>query len=68
MFDIAIGEKVEALLGLERRVIGIRFIFDEHAFQLEDAAQVKHKMSYCNMVRLAARGMSLKAHLDNFYV
>lgn len=66
MFDRAIGEKVEALLGLERRVIGVRFVFDEHTFQLEDAVQVKHKMAYCNMVRLAANGMRLKANLDNF--
>ena len=66
MLDRKVAEHIEKLLGLERKIVGVRFLFDDQAFEQETAPRVKYKMSYCSMVRLASEGRSYKADFDNF--
>lgn len=61
-----IGNRVEALLGLKRKIVGIKFVFETAEFDQETAPRVKYKMAYCNMVRLASRGYGFKADAENF--
>lgn len=62
----AMTEDLNCALGLERSIVGIKFIFNKEGFEQSDVPQVRYKLSYCNMVKLAASGKSLKADIDNF--
>lgn len=53
-------------LGLERRIVGVKFIFSEAEYRENRATEVKFKLSYCNMVKQATQGKSVKACIDNF--
>lgn len=69
MINISIENHVLELnsyLKLERKVVGIKFLFNENEFKRSDARQLTHLMSYCTMIRNATRGESIKATLDNF--
>lgn len=66
MSERTVGTQIEKLLGLERKLVGVKFIFDKRDFDEETAPRVKYKMSYCSMVRMASEGKSFKADLDNF--
>lgn len=57
---------LNCILGLDRAIIGVKFIFSKEEFESVNVPQVKYKMSYCNMVRLASTGNSYKANIDNF--
>jgi len=59
-------QNLNCVLGLERHIVGIKFIFNKNEFDLSAVPQVRYKLSYCNMVKLAALGKSLKADLNNF--
>lgn len=58
--------RLSCVLDLKRSIVGVKFIFSEEEFEKCNIDQVKYKMSYCNMVRLASRGKSFKANIDNF--
>lgn len=66
MSERTVGTQIEQLLGLKRKIVGVKFIFDKRDFDEETAPRVKYKMSYCSMVRMASEGKSFKADLDNF--
>ncbi|HYE83547.1 MAG TPA: DUF169 domain-containing protein [Clostridia bacterium] len=62
----AMVEDFNCVLGLERRIVGIKFIFSKEEYELSEVPQARYKLSYCNMVKLAAAGKSLRADLSNF--
>lgn len=57
---------LNCILALDRAIVGVKFIFSKEEFDSVNAPQVKYKMSYCNMVRLASTGKSYKADKSNF--
>lgn len=59
-------ENLTCILGLNRGIVGVKFIFSKEEFDALDVPQVRYKLSYCNMVKLAAMGKSHKANFDNF--
>jgi len=59
-------DKISTILELHRSIVGVKFIFSQEEFDALGTKQVKHKMSYCNTVRLATKGYSFKASADNF--
>lgn len=54
-------------LDLKRCIVGVKFIFSKEDFDKLEVNQVNYRMSYCNTVKLASKGKSFKANLDNFY-
>jgi len=52
-------------LELDRKIVGIKFFFNEKDFQNAGAKQLTHKMNYCVMVKLATIGKALKAVGDD---
>ena len=60
-------EKISCVLGFFRNIVGVRFIFTQEEFEQLNVQQVKNKMSYCNTVKLASKGKSFKANVDNFF-
>ncbi len=64
----AIHEAVENIglaLQLDRKIVGVKFLFDEDEFKKADAKKLGNKMPYCVMVRTAMAGKSLKAAGEN---
>lgn len=53
-------------LDLKRKIVGVRFLFDEEEFNNARSKKLKGRMAYCVMVRTAMAGKSLKAAVDNF--
>lgn len=60
------AKDLSSILGLERNIIGVKFIFSKEEFEQLSIPQVRYKMSYCNMVKLASSGKCCKANIDNF--
>jgi len=59
-------ERVQCALNLKRRIIGVRFLFDNDEYEQADALPAASKMPYCVMVKRAMRGHSLKADAEAF--
>ena len=57
-------KRMNCALDLERKIIGIKFLFNKDEFDAADAKQVKYKMNYCVMTKSAMNGYSLKASKD----
>lgn len=53
-------------LKLERKPVGVKFLFDEQEFESAEAKKLTGKMAYCVMVKAATKGKSLKAAAENF--
>jgi len=56
--------KLNCALELERKIIGVKFLFTKEDYNNSDAKQVKSKLNYCVMVKLAMSGYGLKATGD----
>lgn len=52
-------------LELDRKIVGIKFLFTEEDYVMADAKQLTNKMNYCVMVKLAMNGVALKARGDD---
>jgi uncharacterized protein (DUF169 family) len=64
----AINEAVKRMnctIKLDRKIIGIKFIFDADEFTKAEAKELTGKMAYCVMVRNAMTGKNLKAAEKN---
>lgn len=59
-------ERVQCALGLKRRPVGVRFLFEAQDFAAATAPRLPARMPYCVMVKRAMRGHALKAELDDF--
>lgn len=53
--------KMNCALVLERKIVGVKFLFNQEDYLFADAKQVKYKMNYCVMVKVAMHGTPLKA-------
>lgn len=54
------------LLLLQRRAVGVKFLFSEEEFDKTNARPLTGKLNYCVMVKSASGGYSIKARLENF--
>lgn len=57
--------KLNCALELERKIVGIKFLFSEEDYDRADAKQITNIMNYCVIVKLAMNGMVLKARGDD---
>jgi uncharacterized protein (DUF169 family) len=53
-------------LKLDRKIVGVKFLFDEDEFKKADVKKLTGKMAYCVMIRTAMTGKAMKAAVDNF--
>lgn len=70
MNPVKIAEKINKLyssIELKKKIVGVKFIFSEEEFNSYDTEPVKHKLSYCMMVRIASSGKSVKVKKEHFY-
>ncbi len=58
--------KLTACLPLERKPVGIKFLFTKEDYDAFPAPVAKAKMAYCVMVKIAGNGACLKADLPLF--
>jgi uncharacterized protein (DUF169 family) len=58
--------RVNLALRLDRRIVGVKFLFDEEGFEKADSKKLSGKMAYCVMVRTAMTGKGLKGAAENF--
>ena len=56
---------IEAYLGLDRKPVGVKFFFDREDFQNFEVPQRDRKVTYCNSVQLASKGISMKLTKEN---
>lgn len=59
-------EKAYCALDLERKIVGVSFLFDSDEFERADARPPAARMPYCVMVKRAMLGNSIKALFDDF--
>ncbi len=59
-------ERFSVVLGLERRIIGVRFLLIEQEYEASDAELLEFKMTYCRMLYNAMKGRKIKAMKDSF--
>lgn len=60
------AKKANCSLELERKIVGVRFIFSEDEFNQAEAKKPLARMSYCRMVTRATKGEGMKVDIDNF--
>ena len=61
-----ISSDIYCALGLEDRIVGVKFIRSKDEFDQIEIDPMKGKLKYCVMVKKAASGSSLKAGINNF--
>jgi uncharacterized protein (DUF169 family) len=59
-------ERFSVVLGLERRIIGIRFLLIQQEYDASDAAPIEFRMTYCRMLYNAMKGRKIKATKSDF--
>lgn len=63
-----LGKNVESfklVLGLERSLAGVKFLFNKNEFDGAESKSIKGKMPYCVMVRKAMLGHDMKVTKEN---
>ena len=58
--------KLSACLQLDRKAVGVRFLFTKEEYDACPVPVAKAKMAYCVMVKIASGGVRLKADLSLF--
>lgn len=53
--------KMNCALNLDKKIVGVKFLFNQADFDLAIAKEVINKLNYCVMVRAAMAGKALKA-------
>ncbi|MBY6797130.1 DUF169 domain-containing protein [Clostridium botulinum] len=61
-----ICQNLYATLNLERKMVGIKFIFTKEHFEKLDIPKLNSKVNYCYMVKMASNGREFKANEENF--
>ena len=59
-------DKAYCALALKRKIVGVKFLFDQEEFNQADAKPLTVKMPYCVMVKRAMLGNKIKAVFENF--
>lgn len=58
--------KANCVLELERKIVGVKFLFTKEEFEEAEAIAVTRKAQYCVMVKSATCGHSIKVSKHNF--
>ncbi len=58
--------KLNCALNLQRRITGVKFLFNEEEYKQADAQSLTGKIPYCVMVKSAMSGNGIKASAENF--
>lgn len=58
--------KLNSVLEIERKIIGVKFLFEKSEYEAADAKPLTNKCPYCVMVKSAMAGVSIKASLEQF--
>ena len=58
--------KANCILALNRRIVGVKFLFTEEEFLQAEAKRISGKIHYCVMAKSAMAGNSIKAAAENF--
>jgi len=58
-------QMIEGYLDLDRKPVGVKFLFTKEDFNNFGIAQWDHKVTYCNSVQLASKGKSMKLKKEN---
>lgn len=58
--------QLKCALSLERRIVAVKFLFNEDEFNSADAQRITGKIPYCVMVKAASGGKGTKASAENF--
>lgn len=59
-------ERANCALDLERRIVGVRFLFSQEEFEAADIKIPSTRMTYCRMVVRASKGEEMKVNVNNF--
>lgn len=59
-------KKLYSCMELNKRIVGIKFLFSEEEFNSFHVKPAEHKLSYCMMVRIASSGKSVKVRAEHF--
>lgn len=59
-------KKMNCVLDLKRKVVGVRFLFTKEEFESAQAPRQNGKLTYCKMINRAMDGSQIKADFDNF--
>lgn len=59
-------KKMNCVLDLKRKVVGVRFLFTVEEFESAQAEKPKGRMPYCKMINRAMDGEKIKVDFDNF--
>lgn len=59
-------EKANCALDLQRKIVGVRFLFSQEEFDLAGSPKPSARYSYCKMVTKATKGEAMKVDVDNF--
>ncbi len=58
-------DMIEGYLELDRKPVGVKFLFTEEDFNNFNVAQKDRKVTYCNSVQLASKGKCMKLTKEN---
>ncbi|WP_248479421.1 DUF169 domain-containing protein [Tepidibacter aestuarii] len=67
--NIRINAEIEKLyfcLNMDKKIVGIKFLFSEEDFNSFNVEPAKNKLSYCMMVKIASSGKCVKARAEHF--
>ncbi|MEN2258721.1 DUF169 domain-containing protein [Paraclostridium benzoelyticum] len=56
-----------ACLNIDRKVVGVKFLFTKEEYDKVDTRPSKTKLSYCMMVNVASSGRSIKVREEHFW-
>lgn len=59
-------KKANCALELERKIVGVRFLFSKEEFDQSGIKEQSGRIPYCKMVAKATQGRGTKANCDNF--
>jgi uncharacterized protein (DUF169 family) len=59
-------DKAHCALGLKRKIVGVKFLFDKEEYEEYDAKQIATQIPYCVMVKRAMSGNKIKAVFEDF--
>ena len=62
-------EKLHVLpdvLDLKRKMVGVRIFKDQEAYEKSESRELRHKITYCYMVKLGSYGKHFKANASHF--
>jgi uncharacterized protein (DUF169 family) len=56
--------KINCALELKRKIVGVKFLFSKAEYETVGAQEIRNKLNYCVMVKLAMSGKALKSTGD----